>query len=121
MSTLSIACPDCAWREIGHPEPAPAWEALMGHKGREECHRYPHPADHTPPARLAAQVTALRLAVEQARRRLGMGLLGELCGRDRVRVAHAEVTRLLMRACAETHDLLADTRPLDGPALQRSA
>ena len=98
MSTLSIGCPDCAWREIGYPEPAPAWGALLGHKDRQECHRYPRPAEHTPPARLAAQVAVLRLAVEQARRRLGMGLLGEPIGRDSIADAARDAHDILSAA-----------------------
>lgn len=40
------------------------------------------PHQRQPEELLAAEVTRLRLAVEEARRRLGMGFYGAQCGRD---------------------------------------
>ena len=65
--------------------------------------------DRRPP--LAAEVTRLRVALEMARRRLGMGLYGQDCGRDSI-----------IAAVVEAQVILGSTRPPDeGVPLPQSA
>jgi hypothetical protein len=66
---------------------------------------------------LAGEVTTLRLAVEAARRRIGMAVIGHGIGRDNLATALAEADDLMLVAC-QVYTRLSVTRPYDeGPAI----